>query len=465
VERFDAAVIGAGPGGYAAALRLAAHGARVVLIERDRLGGVCLNRGCIPTKTLLQASGLCAELRRAGRWGLHVGRIGLDWAQLMRHKDAVIARLRKGLEGLLARRRVHCIAGQARILEPGVVLAETADGPVRIHARNIVLATGTSPAVPTGIVVDHRRVLTTDDALTLAEPPDSLLVIGGGTNGVEFATIFSELEVQVTVVEMLDRLMPAVDPDVGAELARSLKRQGAAVLCGKQVRAIEPTATHVVSTLSDGMTIETSCVLLAAGRRVCLDDLGLESLGLERDGPFVRIDAHCRTSVPGLYAVGDITGKAQYAHVAYRQGLVAADAITGLETTEDYRVVPAVAYTHPQVAQVGLSEQAARAAGYDVVVAKFPLTASGAAQAADQTSGFCKLIATRPGGASSEQGKLLGAVLVGPHAAETIHELVLAIKYGHTVEQIAEAIHAHPSFAEAISECADAILGRPLHVL
>ncbi len=467
MERFDAAIIGGGPGGYVAALRLAARGARAALIEQRQLGGVCLNTGCIPTKALLAASGLFADLRRAERWGIRVGQVGLDFARLVQHKDQVVGRLRKGLAGLLARRKVHCITGRGRLIDAHTVLAETADGPIRIHAENVILATGTEPAIPAGLTVDHQRVLTTDDALALTDQPDVLLVVGGGTNGVEFATIFAELGTKVTVVEMLERLMPTADEDASNEVARSLKRQGVTVLCGTSVQSIESGGAQVSSTLSDGRTVETSCVLIAAGRRVCLNGIGLEDVGIERDGPFVRIDQRCRTSVPGIYAVGDITGKDQYAHLAYRQGTVAADAIAGHEPSEDYRAVPRVAFTHPQVAEVGVTEAAARAAGYDVAVAKFPMTASGAAQAADQPAGFCKLIAEAPARASSprpDSQRVLGAVIVAPHAAELVHELAAAVKHGLSVQQIAQTIHAHPTLAESVGECADMLLGLPLHM-
>lgn len=455
----EAVIIGAGPGGYVAALRIAAMGGKATLIERGCVGGVCLNTGCIPTKALLHISKLYHELASAGSMGIEVRQVRLDFAKVIDHKDKVVAGLTKGLNALLKGRGVNVIAGRGRLIDAQTVGVDSPEGVLRIAAQNVILATGTVPASLPGIGIDGKQILDTDQALAMRELPESVLIIGAGANGTEFATMLSEFGSRVTLVEAMDRVLPTADAEAAKEVARSLKKRGVTVYCGTKVDAVERRDDKVLSRLSTGQTVETAAVIISVGRRTQIEDLGLDEAGVKHDGRFIKIDDRCATSVPAIYAIGDITGKGPYAHVAYRQATVAAGNIIGVAMTEDYRVVPTIVFTHPEVAQVGLSEDAARANGTTVEVGRFRYQASGAAQAFGEPNGFCKLVA------EAGSRRVLGATMVGFRAGEVIHEVAVAIKAGMTAHDIADAIHAHPSLAEPVAEAADALLGMPLHSL
>jgi len=434
-------------------------GGKATLIERGCVGGVCLNTGCIPTKVLLHVSKLYRELASVGSMGIEVGQVGLDFAKAIAHKDKVVAGLIKGLNTLLKGRSVDLIAGHGRLTDARTVGVDSSEGALRLAAKSVILATGTVPASLPGIEIDGERIMDTDQALAMPVLPESVLIIGAGPNGVEFATMLSEFGSRVTLVEAMDRVLPTTDAEASKEVAKSLKKRRVAVHCDTKVDAIHAQDDKVVIRLSNGQTVETAAVVVAVGRRTQIEDLGLDEAGVQHDGRHIHIDERCATSAGGVYAIGDITGKGPYAHVAYRQATVAASNIMGEAMTEDYRVVPSVVFSHPEVAQVGPSEDAARAAGAEVAVGRFRYQASGAAQAFSQPNGFCKLVA--------EVGthRVLGATIVGFRAAEVIHEVAVAIKAGMTVRDIAEAIHAHPSLAEPVAEAADALLGMPLHSL
>ncbi len=455
----EAVIIGAGPGGYVAALRIAAMGGKATLVERGCVGGVCLNTGCIPTKALLRISKLYHELASAGSLGIEVGQVRLDFAKAIAHKDKVVAGLTKGLGTLLKGRGVEIIAGRGRLIDAQTVGVDSPDGVLRIAAPSVILSTGTVPAPLPGIDIDGKQIMNTDQALAMRELPESVLIIGGGPNGVEFATMLSEFGSRVTLVEAMDRILPTTDADAAKEVVKSLKKRRVTVHCGTKVDGIERRDDGVLSRLSSGQTVETVVVIVAIGRRTQIDDLGLDEAGVKHDGRCIHIDEKCATTTPSVYAIGDITGKGPYAHVAYRQATVAASNVMGVTMTEDYRVVPTVVFSHPEVAQVGLTEDAAHAAGTEVEVGRFRYQASGAAQAFGEPNGFCKLVAE--GGTH----RVLGATIVGLHAAEVIHEVAVAIKHGMTAHDIADTIHAHPSLAEPIAEATDALLGMPLHSL
>ena len=455
----EAVIIGAGPGGYVAALRIAAMGGKATLIERGCVGGVCLNTGCIPTKVLLHISKLYHELASAGSMGIEVGQVRLDFAKAIAHKDKVVAGLTKGLNTLLKGRSVNVLAGRGRLIDAQTVGVDSSEGVLRLATQNVILATGTVPASLPGIDIDGEQIMNTDQALAMRALPESVLIIGAGPNGVEFATMLSEFGSDVTLVEAMDRVLPTADAEAAKEVGKSLKKRRVAVYCGTKVDAIERRDDKVLSRLSNGQTVETATVIVAIGRRTQIEDLGLDEAGVQHDGRFIRIDHRCTTSAPGVYAIGDITGKGPYAHVAYRQATVAASNVMGVAMAEDYRVVPTVVFSHPEVAQVGLSEDAARAAGAEVEVGRFRYQASGAAQAFGEPNGFCKLVA------EAGTHRVLGATMVGLRAAEVIHEVAVAIKGGMTAHDVADTIHAHPSLAEPVAEATDALLGMPLHSL
>jgi len=442
-----------------AALRIAAAGGRAVLIEQGHVGGVCLHTGCIPTKALLHVSKLYAALKSASEMGIQADGVRLDLAQAMAYKDKLVDRLAKGVAALLKQRGVDVVSGRGRLIDAQTVGVDSDDGVLRIEAQNVVLATGTVPASLPGIEIDGQRILTTDDVLAMQELPESILIIGAGPNGVETATMLAEFGTRVTLVEAMDRILPTVDAEVCKEVGRSLKKRRVVIHCDTKIDAVDVRDDCVVSRLSNGQTVETAAVLVAVGRRTRIEDLGLDEVGVAHDERYITIDERCATCVPNVYAIGDITGRGPYAHVAYRQATVAAGNIMGRPTTEDYRVVPTVVFSHPEAAQVGLDEESARSAGMDVGVGRFRYQACGAAQAFGEPNGLCKLVA------EAGTGRVLGATMVGFRAAEVVHEVAVAMRTEATVQQIAETIHAHPSLAEPVAEAADALLGMPLHSL
>ncbi len=463
-KNFDVAVLGAGPGGYTAAIRSADLGASVALVECGPSGGTCLNVGCIPTKAMLHAGELFWEVSTAGpAMGIDAELLTFDLARQVDAKDKIVGRLRGGLDKVISQRPIERIAGYARLAGPGrVAVFDPSDRSRRtgeLTARRIILATGSRPVRPRAFVFDDR-IVTTDEVLSLRRRPARMLILGGGVNGCEQATFFAEIGTQVTVVEALDRVLPTMDEDISREVAKSLKKRKVQVQAGRRAESILRDGDLVRARIDDGTQIVADIALIVIGRSANTDDIGLETVGLSADGRgFVRVDDRCRTGAEGVYAVGDITGMAPYAHVGFRQGEVAAANATGGDDRDDMQVVPAGIFTHPEVATVGLSESSAAAAGRTVKPARFPLQALGIAQAQHLAAGWVKLI-VEPGG-----DRILGAAVVSPRAVEVIHELALAIRHGMTVRDLVHTIHAHPTYSEAVKEAADHYLGLPIHGL
>jgi len=454
---YDVAVLGGGPGGYVAALRAAQRGARTCLIEMGKLGGVCLNVGCIPTKAMLHASDLYRRLGRVETFGLSAGSPAVDGPAFMRRVVGVADGLRKGVAGLLKTRGVAVIRGRGRLAGRETLAVETDDGTEEVRARALILATGSAPARPGFAPWDSDRLWTTDEATTADRLPESVLIVGGGVIGCEFATVYAELGIPTTVVEMLDRLLPTLGEDASKAVRKSLKRRGAEILTGARITGMNATTNQVTADLEGGRTLEADRALVAVGRKPNLEDLGLEDAGVACAGPIIRVDDACRTSVDGIYAVGDCAASLQYAHLASRMGTVAADNATGHPARDSLRVVPQVVYTHPEIATVGQTEAEAREAGREIRVARFPLQASGLARAYDETEGEVKLLA------EAEHGEILGASVIAARAADVIQELALAMKNELTVEEVAATIHPHPTFGEAVHEAAELWLGLSVH--
>jgi len=461
--RHDVAVLGGGPGGYAAALRAALRGARVCCIEAGELGGTCLNVGCIPTKAMLHASGLFAELQQAAGMGIEVDGARVNAKALMTRVTETAAALRKGLTGLMRRRGVEVIAGRGRLAGPGRIDVAGADGPVEVQAGAIILATGSRPVRPRWLDWTCPHVLTTDEATRLPDLPASVVIVGGGIIGCEFATVYGELGIPVTVVEMLDRLAPMLDEAAARAIAVSLKKRKVRIHTGVKVRQVSPTEDGVAVEIEGGKTLQAGCVLVAVGREANIDDIGLEAVGVETEGGVIRADDRCRTNVEGIYAVGDAAEKRQFAHLAFRMGVVAADNATGHEAADDRTVVPIGVYTHPEVAAVGMSRERAaehcRQDGGELAVGSFPYAASGLARAQGRPAGQVRLFG------EAGTGALLGAVVIGHRATDVIQELALALRKGLTVADVAETIHSHPTYVEAVGEAAETFLGLPLHWL
>ncbi len=454
-------VIGAGPGGYVAALKAAQLGAQVQLVEDTQVGGTCLNRGCIPTKTLLASAELLRRTRELQHFGLQLeGSVKVNLQRLMERKQKVISTQAKGIRALLKSWGVQLLEGRGMLLSPEKVEVQLRDGSTQVlQADRIILATGSRPAQIPTFPFDGKHILSSDDALELQELPQSLLIVGAGVIGSEFAFIFSSLGVEVVMVEMLQRAVATEDEEISALLEREFKKQKIKLLKGVKVQRVEGHPDGVHAVLSDGTELKAQKMLVSIGRALNTQGIGLEAVGV-KTGPRgeVEVDDRMQTNIEGIYAVGDITGKLLLAHVASRQGLVAAQNACGQQARMDYSVVPAAIFTSPEIGSVGLREQEARQQGIPYRVGTFPYRALGKAHAMGEISGFVKLIAHR------DTDRLLGAHIIGPHASDLVHEAALAMAHGLKASQLAHTIHAHPTLAEALMEAAEAVHGQAIHL-
>jgi len=454
---YDVLVIGAGSGGYVGAIRAAQLGAKAAVIEERELGGTCLNRGCIPTKALVESVRVLKLAKRAAEFGVSCGDVAPDYARMSQRKREVVEQLVKGVRGLLKKNKVDIIPGRGRLINRNTVEVTKDSQTTRATGENIIIATGSEPLRLRGFPFDGKTVITSDEALALAQLPASILIVGGGYIGAEFAAIFHGLGVEVTVVEMMEQLLPRSDADLAKELFRAFKKSRMAIHLGTKVESVEVTAKGATCKLSSGKVISSEIVLVSVGRSVNSHDIGLEAVAIETDRGAVRIDEHCRTNVPNIYATGDVTGKLMLAHVASRQAVVAAECAMGHEATMDYRVVPACVFTEPEIGSVGMSSAECANAGIQVKESRFSFMGLGKARAIGETQGWAKIIA------DAGTGAVLGVHIIGPHASDLIAEAALAMSMEATVEEIARAIHAHPTLPEALMESADAWLGRGIH--
>ena len=460
----DVCVIGSGPGGYVCAIRAARLGLRVVVIEAGDLGGVCTNTGCIPTKALLRSAEVFRLAKSAAEFGVRASEVSVDLAMMMKRKDRVVGSLSRGIGSLLESAGASLIRGRAQIAAAGTVEVRLADGGFDlVTAANIVIATGSSPAVPPVPGFELPGVMTSDDALGLQDVPASMVVIGGGAVGVEWASLFATLGCQVTIVEMLDRLVPPEDAEISATLQREFTKQGMRVKVSSAVSRIsgEPGefSISVKGPDGDGEEIPTETVLNATGRVPNVRNLGLETTGVTLGKTGIETDTHMETNVRGIYAIGDVTGKKLLAHLASHQGVVAAENMAGTEAEMDYRAVPAATFCAPEIASVGLTEAQAREQHGDAVVGRFPYMASGRARAYGETEGFLKVVA------GPRYGEVLGMHVIGAGASDVIAEGVLAIKLEATLDDLRDVIHAHPTFSELSGEAAWEAIGEPINTL
>ena len=456
---YDLVIVGSGPAGYVGALRAAQLGASVAVVERDHLGGVCLNRGCIPTKAVLESALRLREARRAGQFGIDLSVAGVDFPQVIAHAQGVVDRLRRGLEGLLRSADVEVVHGQGRLLGSGCVLVEAEDGHRELRGRALLVATGASPAVPAALRLADPRVVTSDDLLNVEELPRRLLVVGAGVTGCEYACMFSLLGTQVTVVEMTERVLGPLDEDLSKGVGRALRRHRVKLRLGTEVVALHARPSAVVAELSQGEPLEVDLVLVAVGRRMNVDGLGLEEVGVEAAQGRIVAGPSGRTSAAGVWAAGDVTGgRWLLAHWASRQAVVAVEDALGTEPSAPREVVPFGIFTVPEVGSVGMTEAEARGAAGEVLVGRFPFTALGRAVLAGETEGFVKVIA------EAGSHRLLGVHILGAHAVEMVHEAAVAVQMGATVEDLIDTVHAHPTFSESIHEAALDTLGLALHL-
>ena len=462
-QPFDVVVVGTGPGGYVAAIRCAQLGLSVATVEDDRPGGVCLNWGCIPTKALLRNAEVVGLFNRAKEFGITVGEWKADYAQAVQRSRRVADRMAKGVEFLFRKNKITLFLGRGTLKSARVVEVAGKDGATTLEAkRAVILATGSEPKSLPGVTIDEKRVVSSTGAVTNEGRPGSLIVIGAGAVGIEFADVYAAYGVAVTVLEALPRVLPIEDEEVSTQIARLFSRRDIAIRTGVKVKSVTPGSEGVsVEVEAEGKieTLKADQVLMAVGRAARTRGLGLEALGVATERGFVTVSATMETSVKGVYSIGDMAGHQLLAHKAMAEGVVAAEAIAGQSPRPvDYGNVPSCTYCHPQVASIGLTEAAARAGGREIAVGKFPFTASGKAVAQGETEGFVKVVADKA------TGEILGAHIVGPEATELIHEFAVGRTLEATLDEIIHTMHAHPTLSEAAFEATLAALGHPIHI-
>jgi dihydrolipoamide dehydrogenase len=461
-------VLGGGTGGYSTALRAAQLGLQVALVERAKVGGTCLHWGCIPTKAILQTAEVAESAIDAADFGVKLDYHGIDVAALNAHKDGVVEKMWKGLQGALDKRKVETVHGDARLTSSDTVEVALTDGGTRtLRAPAIVIATGSAVRALPFAPFDHERIISSDDAVHLDTLPERAIVVGSGAVGMEFATAWDAFGVEVTIVELADRLLPLEDADASKEIERAFRKRGITAMTGVKLTAIEASKKSVTATVQTAKGEEqltADLLLVAVGRGPVTEGAGLDAAGVAiNERGYVVVDELCRTSVPGIWAVGDVIETLGLAHASFAEGMCVADQLGGLDVLPvDYLGVPRVTYSHPEVASVGYREAQAKEQGFEVVIERYPFQALGRAAMAKQT-GMVKIVAERddsqPGGA----GRVLGIHIVGPRATDLIAEAQLITNWEALPMEVAQLIHAHPSFSEAIGEAHLALAGRALH--
>lgn len=463
MSEYDVTVIGAGPGGYVAAIRAAQLGLKVALVEEEHLGGVCLNWGCIPTKALLRNAEVVSLLERGKEFGFSVSDVELDFSAAVDRSRQVSERLVKGVGFLMRKNGVDVIEGRGVLQSAQAVEVDLREGGTRtVETEQVIIATGGRARTIPGIEPDGERVMTYRSAIVLRELPASVVVVGAGPIGMEFAHVWNSYGTEVTVVEMLSRVVPLEDAEVSQEVGRAFRRRGVNALTSTRVQSIEIKDDGVRVTVAteddEEDVLEAERALIAIGVQPNSENIGLEAVGVETARGNIVVDECLRTSVPGVYAIGDVTGKMALAHVASAQGIIAAETIAGKKTKPlDYDAVPRCTYCQPQVASLGLTEAQAVDEGHDIEVGKFAFRPNGKALALGEREGFAKIVA------DATTGEILGAHLVGPEVTELLPELVLARTWELTPEEIARSVHAHPTLSEVLMEAAHGVFGEPIH--
>jgi dihydrolipoamide dehydrogenase len=472
-NEFDVVVIGAGTGGYVAAIRAAQLGLRTAVVEKQKaLGGTCLIWGCIPTKALLEHAHALKIVQNVKDWGVTIGdgAVGIDMNQVQARKDKIVTGLTKGVEFLFRKNKIEWIKGSASMTGRGAIDVVEGDKQSLTATKEIIIATGSVPRSVPGVEIDRKRIITSDEAIALREVPKSLLILGSGAVGVEFASIFRRFGSAVTVIELLPRIVPAEDEAISAELEKSFKKQGIVVHTGTKVTKATsgPAGVDVEAERSDGRTekLLAEYLLVATGRGPVTQGLNIEALGMNLDRGYVAVDQLFRTGIPGLSAVGDVISfgssgppHPQLAHVSSAEGIITAERIAGRDPKPiNYDHVPACNYCDPEIGSVGLTEREAQERGYDVRIGTFPFFVLGRAKMAGETEGFVKIVAEK------KYDEVLGVHLIGPRATELVAEATIALRLECTVEELVKTIHAHPTFSEAVGEAAHAAHGAAIHL-
>lgn len=457
-KKFDIVVLGGGPGGYPAAIRAAQRGKSVALIEAKELGGTCLNRGCIPSKTLIANAEVLNQVRRSDKFGIYVKDIAFDYGAMATRKDQVVNKMRSGVEGLMKSNKITIIHGYGQLISPREIKVQGQDNCL-IEADKIILATGSEPRNMAAFPFDYERIHDSTSLLNLTKLPKSIVIIGGGVIGCEFASLYQALGVDVTIVELLSRIIPMEDEMVSQALTKAFKQRNIKIETDVKVEKIIRTETGIEVCADQGRFFEAEIALVSIGRSLNTKGIGLEKAGiLVQDSGLIETNAKMETSVDGIYAVGDIASKWWLAHVATHQGIIAADNACGVESRMHYNAVPSVIYTHPEIATVGFSLEAALKQGYKAEVGAFPFQALGKSHAILETEGFAQIVIEK------NTGQILGAQMVGFEASTLIAEMTVAIANELTIECISETIHAHPTLPEAWLEAAYLAEGLPIHL-
>lgn len=465
MSEYDVVVLGAGPGGYVAAIRSSQLGLKTAIIDKQWLGGVCLNVGCIPSKSLLKNADVAYTLRNGAKeFGFSFDNLKLDYSVAVKRSRQVSNRLTKGVGFLMKKNNIDVIMGAGVLSAKNKISVTTEDGSTQeVVAKNIIIATGAHSSQIPGVEIDGEKTLSYWEAILQTKQPQSVVIIGAGAIGVEFATIWNSYGTDVTIVEMLPRLVPLEDEEIGTELEKAFKKAGIKSLTGHRVEKVETTESGVKVTVSqDGSEkiLEAEQALIAIGFKPNTADIGLKEVGVNLDKRgFIKIDDRMATNVQGIWAIGDVTGKLLLAHVASAQGIVCAENIAGVETIKfDYRMMPRATYCHPQVASFGLTEAQAKEEGYEVKVGRFPFQANGKSLGLGESAGFIKIVT------DVKYGEILGAHLIGPEVSELLPELTLAQSMELTAEEISRNVHAHPTLSEVIMEAAHGIVGETIHI-
>lgn len=466
-ETYDVTIIGAGPGGYVAAVRGAQLGLKVAIVEKEkgaRLGGTCGLRGCIPTKQLLMSAHLYEKAQHMKEFGINISELGFDFGEVQKRKDKIVKKNSAGVSYLMKKNKVTVFNGFGKIQLPGKVEVTKEDGSKEtINTKNIIIATGSVVRPIPGFETDGERVVNSDHILELKDVPKSLIVMGSGAVGVEFASVYSRFGCDTTVVELLDRIVPLEDEEVSKELEKSFRKRGIKCLTGTKLETLEKNDKGVVATGKDSkgneVKLEAEMLLVAVGRMPYLEGLGLEGTKIKVERGNVQVDEYCRTGEPNVYAIGDVIPTPWLAHLASKEGIMVVEQIAGHKTEPiNLRTVPSCTYCDPEVASVGLSEAKAKEQGYDVRIGKFPFSASGKARILGEEEGFVKIVG------ESKYDEILGVHIIGPHATELLAEACLALQLECTAEELGRTIHAHPTVSESVMEAAEGVHNLTIHI-
>jgi dihydrolipoamide dehydrogenase len=464
---FDTVVIGGGPGGYVAAIKAAQLGQKTACIEkRGTLGGTCLNVGCIPSKALLNASHKYHEAKHDfAKFGITFDKLDINVDQMLEQKKKAVTGLTKGIEGLFKKNKVEYVKGFGKLVGKNEIQVTDNEGKTQtVSAKNIIIATGSEPIALPFLPFDEKLVCSSTGALDFQRPPKKLVVVGGGVIGLELGSVWGRLGSEVTVVEFLDRIVPFLDSEVGKNFQSILQKQGMKFMLSTKVTGAQKSANGVVLNIEsaaggNAQQLQADAVLVSIGRRPFTDNLGLETVGIKKDNKGrIVTDSHFRTNVPNIYAIGDVIAGPMLAHKAEDEGIAVAEILAGKSAHIDYNTIPSVIYTHPEVANVGKSEEELKAAGIKYKIGKFPFLANSRAKTNDETAGFVKVLT------DAETDRILGVHIIGPNAGEQIAELVLALEYGASAEDVGRTCHAHPTLSEAVKEACMAAYEKPIHI-